>query len=126
MRCACEFYLPRPSRRKMLEKGCSFPGNGGCLTIRLVPSRGNTHALLSTAFLWYCPWHSERLRSAGFPRSAAAVVPAGRDESLLQCQLHSAQGVQGTCQVRHSAGGASISRRGETVRKLPFTQFQPD
>src|SRR5438552_14115976 len=111
---------------KMLEKGCSVPGNGGGLTIRLVPSRGNTHALFSTAFLWYCPWHSERLRSAGFPRPAAAVVPAGRDEPLLQCQPRLPQGVQGTCQVRHGAGGASISRRGETVRTLPFPQLQPD
>src|SRR5437867_2517075 len=95
--------------------------------MRLEPSRGNTHALFSTAFQWYCPGHSERLRSAGFPRPAAAVVHSGGDEPLLQCQPRSAQGVQGTCQVGHGAGGASIpSRRGEAVRALPFLEFQSD
>src|ERR1700693_1660412 len=93
--------------------------------MRLEPSGGNTHALFSTAFQWYCPGHSERLRSAGFPRPAAAVVPARRDETLLQCPPRLPQRVLGTCQVRHGAGAGSIpDRRGEAVRALPFLEFQ--
>src|ERR1700719_3532238 len=120
-------YCGRAAEKKCLKKGVPSLEMEVVVPMRLEPSRGNTHELFSTAFQWYCLGRAERLRSAGFPRPAAAVVPAGRDEPLLQCQPRLPQGVQGTCQLRHGAGDASIpDRRGEAVRALPFLEFQSD
>src|ERR1700693_5020037 len=119
-------YGGRATEKKCLKRGVPSL-EMEVVPMRLQPSRGNSHAFFSTAFQWYCPGRSERLRSPGVPRPAAAVVLSGGDEPLLQCQPRSAQGVQGTRQLRHGAADASIpGRRGEAVRSLPFLEFQSD